>query len=141
MELGQAVLSEIAIGIGCSSSATADDIQALAEDMLRAAPPHRRAKIFTLARKAEYAPLHEAAARLGCEIIFLGEAELSRRQPEFASRGAEPSATACKKTGFASVAEAAALMGAGPGAVLIAARRAARNVTCALAAPAHELTS
>jgi cobalamin biosynthesis protein CbiG len=135
------MVSEIAIGVGCSSRALAEDIHALAQDMLRAAPPYRQATIFTLARKAYDEALRKAAASLGCEIAFLDEAELLARQPEFLSRGAVRSAVAGEKTGFASVAEAAALMGGGPRAVLIAPRRAARNVTCALAAPADELTS
>lgn len=132
------MLSEIAIGIGCSTHARAEDIFALAQDMLRAAPPHGRAKIYTLARKAKDVALREAARLLGVEIAFLDEAEFAARQPEFFARGAEPSAKALEKTGLASVAEAAALMGGGPQAVLIAPRRAGRNVTCALAAPADE---
>jgi cobalt-precorrin 5A hydrolase len=140
MDLGQAMLTEIAIGIGCSTSARAEDIHALAQEMLRSAPPHGGARIFTLSRKEDYAPLRDAAARLGVKIAFLDEAEFAARQPEFLARGATASAKAQEKTSLASVAEAAALMGAGPRAVLIAPRRAARNVTCALAAPADELT-
>lgn len=135
------MLSEIAIGIGFSSSAGADDIFALAQDMLRAAPAHARAKICTLSRKAEHESLREAAARLHCEIIFLDEDEFAGRQSEFLARGATASATAKERTGFASVAEAAALMGAGARAVLIAPRRAGRNVTCALAASQDELNT
>lgn len=135
------MVSEIAVGIGCGSSACAEDIHTLAQDMLQSAPPHARAKIFTLARKADDAALREAAALLDCAIIFLDEAEFAARQPEFLARGATASAVAREKTGFASVAEAAALMGGGPNAVLIARRRATRNVTCALAAPADELNS
>ena len=75
----------------------------------------------------------------GCDIVFLDESEFSARQPEFLARGAKASVVAKEKTGFASVAEAAALMGGGPNAILIAPRRAKNNVTCALAAPADEL--
>ena len=131
----------IAIGLGCSSRATAEEIRALVRDMLAAAPACAEATLFTLARKADHAALRAAAAQLGMAIIFLDEAEFAARQPEFFARGAAPSPTACEKTGFASVAEAAALMGGGSGARLIAPRRATKNVTCALAAPADELTS
>jgi cobalamin biosynthesis protein CbiG len=133
------MLSAIAIGIGAATSARAEDIFALARAMLEEAPPHAQAKIFTLARKAETSALREAAARLGMEVVALDEAEFSARQNEFLARGATASALAHAKTGFASVAEAAALMGGGPSAVLIAPRRAQNNVTCALAAPADEL--
>jgi cobalamin biosynthesis protein CbiG len=139
MEFRQAMLSAIAIGIGAASSAQADDIFALARELLDAAPPYARATVFSLARKAENAALREAADRLGCDIVLLDEAEFSARQPEFLARGAKASDIAREKTGFASVAEAAALMGGGPNAILIAPRRAKNNVTCALAAPADEL--
>jgi cobalamin biosynthesis protein CbiG len=130
-----------AIGLGCSSRATSDEICALVRDALNAAPAHAQAKIYTLARKADHVPLREAAARLGVEIVYLDETEFAARQPEFLARGATPSSVALEKTGFASVAEAAALMGGGPSAKLIAPRRANKNVTCALAAPADELNA
>jgi cobalamin biosynthesis protein CbiG len=133
------MLSALAIGIGAASSARAEDIFALARAMLETAPPHARSKIFTLARKAETSALRDAAARLGVDVVFLDEAEFSARQSEFLARGATASALVQEKTGFASVAEAAALMGGGTTAVLIAPRRAQNNVTCALAAPADEL--
>jgi cobalamin biosynthesis protein CbiG len=133
------MLSAVAIGIGAASSAGAEDIFDLAQAMLAAAPPYAGAKIFTLARKARTPALRDAAARLGVEVVSLDEAEFSARQEEFLARGATASALAQEKTGFASVAEAAALMGGGLNAVLIAPRRAQNNVTCALAAPADEL--
>jgi cobalamin biosynthesis protein CbiG len=139
MELRQAVLSVIAIGIGFASGARADDIFALAREMLDAAPPYAQATIFSLARKAASPALREAAERLGASVACLDEAEFLSRENEFLTRGAKVSSVARKHIGFASVAEASALMGGGPGAVLIAPRRSKANVTCALAAPAHEL--
>lgn len=133
------MLSRIAIGLGFTSSARAQDIQALVRAMLDAAPPHAQAKIFTLARKAQSAALCEAVASLGMEVEALDDAEFAARQSEFLARGAKASEKVREKTGLASVAEAAALMGGGPRATLLAPRRAARNVTCALAAPADEL--
>jgi len=135
------MLSALAIGIGFSSRASADDLAALADEMMREAPAHRAATLFTLARKAQSEVAQAAASRLGVAVAFLDEDEFARRQPEFFARGATPSEAAREHTGFASVAEAAALMGGGPGAVLIARRRATRHVTCALAAPADELRS
>ena len=62
-----------------------------------------------------------------------------RGSRNFSRAAPRPPCVAKEKTGFASVAEAAALMGGGPNAILIAPRRAKNNVTCALAAPADEL--
>ncbi|MCI4684080.1 cobalamin biosynthesis protein [Candidatus Rhodoblastus alkanivorans] len=135
------MVSEIAIGLGFASSARAEDICALVRDMLRLAPPHARAKVFTLARKAQSAALREAAATLGLEVAYFDEAEMVAREKEIFVRGATVSQIAQEKIGLASVAEAAALLGAGPSALLLAPRRAEKNVTCALAAPADELNA
>jgi cobalt-precorrin 5A hydrolase len=134
MDLRQTMLSEIAIGIGCRRGASAASIAALARDILRDAPPFSRGKIYTIGRKAEEPGLHKAAASLGLPLVFLPEAEFLARQGEFLSRGAAASARAEALTGFASVAEAAALMGGGPQARLILRRRAAHGVTVAIAA-------
>ena len=138
MDLPQIMLSQIAIGIGCRNNVSAQSIAALAREMLRETPAFRRAKLFTIGRKADEPGLREAAARLGFELVFLNEAEFLARQDEFVARGATPSATTQELTGFASVAEAAALMGGGEGSRLILRRRAADGVTCAIAAPASE---
>jgi cobalt-precorrin 5A hydrolase len=128
------MLSEIAIGIGCRKGASADSIAALAREVLRDAPPFSRGKIYAIGRKADETGLHEAAVSLGFPLVFLHEAEFLARQGEFLSRGATASARVEALTGFASVAEAAALMGGGPQARLILRRRAAHGVTVAIAA-------
>jgi cobalt-precorrin 5A hydrolase len=128
------MLSEIAIGIGCRKGVSAESIAALAREMLADAPPFSRAKIFTIGRKADETGLKEAAASLGFALVFLHEAEFLARQGEFLSRGASASTPVEALTGFASVAEAAALMGGGPQARLILRRRAAHGVTAAIAA-------
>ena len=128
------MLSEIAIGIGCRKGASAETITALARAILHDTPPFSRAKIFTIGRKADEPGLHEAATSLGFPLVFLHEAEFLERQGEFLSRGATASPRAEALTGFASVAEAAALMGGGPRARLILRRRAANGVTVAIAA-------
>jgi cobalt-precorrin 5A hydrolase len=133
------MLSAIFIGIGCKCGVGADAVAALARATLLDAPPFLRAVLFTPARKADEPGLRAAAAALGLALVFLDDAELLARQDEFAARGAAPSPVAREKTGFASVAEAAALMGGGPGARLILPRRAADGVTCAVAAQASEL--
>ncbi len=132
------MLSQVAIGIGCRKGAPADAIAALARKMLREAPPFARATLFSIARKSEEAGLHAAAEILGLDLVFLDDAEFLAGQAEFATRGAAASEKVRQRTGFASVAEAAALMGGGPTARLILRRRAENGVTCAIAAPVNE---
>ncbi len=124
----------LAIGVGFASDAGAAEIAALVGQCLAGAPTHARAKIFSPARKAHRLSLREAAERLGLPLVALDDDEFLARQDEFCARGAVPSTLAHNATGFASVAEAAALMGGGPRAVLLGPRRAEHHVTCALAA-------
>lgn len=133
------MLSEIAIGLGCKSGVGAEAVAALTRATLLDAPPFARAVMFTPARKAGEPGLRAAAATLGFMLVFLDDAELLARQDEFSARGAQASEIARTRTGFASVAEAAALMGGGPESRLIVPRRAADGVTCAVAAKASEL--
>jgi cobalt-precorrin 5A hydrolase len=128
------MLREIAIGIGCRRGVSAGSIVTLACEILADSPPFSRAKIYTIGRKADEPGMHEAAASLGFPLVFLHEAEFLARQGEFLARGAKTSPRAEALTGFASVAEAAALMGGGPQARLILRRRAAGGVTVAIAA-------
>jgi cobalt-precorrin 5A hydrolase len=111
----------IVAGIGCRRGCTAEEIVALvraagAADAL-AAPAFKR-----------HEPgLHEAARQLGLELRFVTDAALAAVQPLCVTR----SAAAERTTGHASIAEAAALAGGG---VLVRARIASANATCALAA-------
>jgi cobalt-precorrin 5A hydrolase len=134
MDLCKTMLSEIAIGIGCRKGVGLESIAILVREILGDTPPFSRAKIFTIGRKADEPGLQEAAALLGFPLVFLHEAEFLARQGEFLARGAMASPRAEALTGFASVAEAAALMGGGPQARLILRRRAANGVTVAIAA-------
>jgi cobalamin biosynthesis protein CbiG len=68
----------------------------------------------------------EAAARLGLPLLFVDDAALRAAQPHCVTR----SAAAERATGFASVAEAAAI---GMGGVLLLPRLAGAGVTCAVA--------
>ena len=125
-------MSALAVGIGCASGASAAEIVALVRDCF-AGLDATGARIFTPSRKADHAGLRAAAQALGLPLIALNDAEFLARQDEFCARGASPSAHAKAATGFASVAEAAALMGGGATAVLIVEKRAAGHVTCAIA--------
>lgn len=128
------MLSEIAIGLGCRQGVAASPVATLVGQVLAEAPAYRRAALFTIARRAGEPGLRQAAAQLGLELTFLDEVEFLARQQEFLARGATPSARARALAGLSSVAEGAALMGAGPQAQLLVPRRAASSVTCAIAA-------
>jgi cobalamin biosynthesis protein CbiG len=138
MDIRKTMLSEIAIGIGCRSGAPHEAIARLVREMLGEVQPFARATLFSIARKSNEAGLQAAAQALGFALVFVDDAEFLARQAEFAARGAETSAKSLETTGFASVAEAVALMGGGPTARLILRRRAEKGVTCAIAAPANE---
>jgi cobalt-precorrin 5A hydrolase len=88
--------------------------------------------LFTLADKSGEAGLSEAAGRLGLEIVYLTREALLARAEDIQVR----SARAESLFGVPSVAEAAALAGAGPASVLIVPRLAEGGATCAIAGPA-----
>jgi cobalt-precorrin 5A hydrolase len=86
-------------------------------------------RLFSLADKSEEPGLNAAARTLGFELVFLSREALAAVGPLVLTR----SAAAQNRFGLASVAEAAALAGAGPRARLLAPRLAAKGATCAIA--------
>jgi cobalt-precorrin 5A hydrolase len=118
----------IVAGIGCKTGISAEAVVALllaageegpgAPDLL-AVPEFRRGE----------EGIAEAAETLGIPILWIDRAALRGEQGRCLTR----SARAQREVGLASVAEAAALAGAGPGGRLVLARIAADGVTCALA--------
>ena len=80
--------------------------------------------------RAEAAGAVAAARYLSLPLRIVDAAALAEAQPGCPTRSARASAA----TGFASVAEGCALAGAGPDAVLLLARIASPNATCAIAA-------
>ncbi len=87
------------------------------------------AGLFTLIDKNSEAGLAEAAKRLRLTLIFLTRGTL--RAEAARTQTAAPYAMA--EFSVPSVAEASALAGAGPGAILIVSRIAAGGATCAIA--------
>lgn len=119
----------LAIGVGCRAGVTGDAVAALVERAragLGAAAP---AKLFTVVDKRGEQGLAAAAASLGLELVFLSHHDMA------AVAGRVVTASPASMTRFAlpSIAEAAALAGAGPRARLLVARIAAGGVTCAIA--------
>lgn len=85
--------------------------------------------LFTVADKQGEPGLAEAAGRLGLGLTYLDRDALQDREADIQTR----SPHAERVLGVPSVAEAAALAGAGPGSVLIVPRIAAGGATCAVA--------
>ena len=124
----------IAIGIGCRAGAKGETIAALARRALHELEaPEGERRLFTLAAKAAEPGLIDAARRLGAPLIALPLAALKAEEARILTR----SAAAERRFGTASVAEAAALAGAGRGGLLLGPRLAADGTTCAVALSAE----
>lgn len=121
----------IVAGIGMRRSAEADEIVTLVETALaRAALPSGSLdKLATLPALAALPALVEAARRLGVETLAVDRTGLDDAAPRVRTL----SDRALAAHGVGSVAEAAALGGAGRGASLVLQRIASAAVTCALA--------
>jgi len=125
----QAVSVRIAIGVGCRLGCPADAIEALVRQALDRAPTAERLGLFTIRDKTGEPGLTEAARRLGLDLVFLTRDALHEQAPFVRTR----SIRAENLFGVPSVAEAAALAGAGADSVLIVPRIASQGATCAVA--------
>lgn len=90
--------------------------------------------IFTIDSRQNESGLDEAARRLNTRIVFLPLAALVARKDDVLTRSPRIEAL----MGVGSVAEAAALVGAGPGSLLLGPRIASARATCAIARNALE---
>ena len=126
----------LAIGVGFRRRCTAEALAALvgeARAHLAAGHPalaDAPAVLATIAEKDRPA-LHAAAALLDLPVVVLPKAALSGTEDRVTV--ASEAARAC--FGIPSVAEAAALVAAGPGSRLLVARIAVADATCAVAVP------
>lgn len=118
----------IIAGIGCKTGVSAEAIVALLLEAGREGPSMPDLLAVPEFRRGEDG-IRQAAETLGISILWIGRAALKGEQGRCLTR----SARAEREVGLASVAEAAALAGAGPGGRLVLARIAANGVTCALA--------
>ncbi len=114
----------IVAGIGCRRGCPAESIVAL----VRAAEAMAESvdALAAPAFKRDEQGLREAADRLGLPLLFVEDATLAVAQAHCVTR----SEAAEQATGFASIAEAAAM---GAGGVLLMPRLTGAGVTCALA--------
>ncbi|MDQ1710318.1 MAG: cobalt-precorrin hydrolase / cobalt-factor methyltransferase / precorrin-3B, partial [Frankiaceae bacterium] len=112
----------LVLGIGASRGATADEILALVDSALadESLSGQDVAGVATVDAKADEAGLLDAAARRGWPIAFFSAAELA------AVPVPNPSEAVQAAVGTPSVAEAAALLAAGPNATLSPKRKSAR---------------
>jgi cobalt-precorrin 5A hydrolase len=131
MELRQAVVNAVAVGIGCRKDTPGATIAALVRAALaRLTVTPDQIRLYSVARKAQEPGLHEAAKSLGYDLVFLPEPALVA----VAARVVTQSARVQAMLGVGSVAEAAALAGGGPQSAIVVARLAADGATCAIAA-------
>jgi cobalt-precorrin 5A hydrolase len=123
----------IVAGLGFRRSAATEEIVTLVKlALVRAAlPQDALAKLGTIEALADLPAFTEAAHRLAIPAIAVGERDLSSAGPRVRTQSARSLAA----HGVGSVAEAAALAAAGPGATLVLERIASTSVTCALARP------
>lgn len=119
----------VAIGIGCRKNCSAGAVEALVHRALQQADGAAPIGLFTLIEKRGETGLHEAARNIGLALLFLTREQLSKRSSDALTRSARVEAL----FGAPSIAETAALAGAGPGSVLIVTRLSGAGVTCAVA--------
>jgi cobalt-precorrin 5A hydrolase len=138
MARGEAMSPRYAAGIGARRGVAAQAIVDLVRDVAaRHGAPLSDITLCTLESKAGEAGLHDAAKTLGVSLMFLPLEALKAR------KGAAPTHSPRVQAmfGVGSVAEAAALVGAGPGSRLLAPRTATPYVACALAIGAEDESS
>ncbi|MBE7219935.1 MAG: cobalamin biosynthesis protein [Caulobacteraceae bacterium] len=128
MALGEAV-TRLAIGIGCRRLCPAAAVLDVVNEAC-AGLDLTGAGLFTIEAKRQEGGLREAAAALGLPLAFLPADDLAT----IAERVTYRSSRVADAVGVPSVAEAAALAGAGPGSRLIVPRLAHAAATCAVAA-------
>jgi cobalt-precorrin 5A hydrolase len=129
MDLGETMSAPLlAIGIGCKSGVSAEAVIALVEKACGQIDGLATALYTTEEKRAEPA-LGEAARRLDLPLVHLSRTALKAMAPHAVTQSPRVLAL----FGVPSVAETAALAGAGPGSRLVLPRIAAGGVTCAIA--------
>lgn len=120
----------LAIGVGCKKNCPGEAIEALVRRaILRAGCEEAPAALFTHAAKNGEPGLFIAAARLGLPLVFLPPQLLQEASPRAQTRSVKVEAL----FGLPSLAETAALAGAGAGARLVLARISEAGASCAIA--------
>jgi cobalt-precorrin 5A hydrolase len=127
---GQAVSARYAIGVGARRGVDSHELAALVARVAdQAGVDLHDCALFTIDDKQDDEELRRAVESLGMALFFLSLEKLRARDGDVVTRSARVEAM----LGIGSVAEAAALAGAGPSSVLLAPRAASERVTCAIA--------
>lgn len=130
--------AQVAIGVGCRRGCPGAVIVALVRQTLATCPAHVQAlsdrRLFTIEDKRDEPGLRQAADDLALALVFLSRGSLAATEGRVTVRSAAVQA----RFGLASVAEAAALAGAGGASVLVAPRTSAGGATCAVAVSGEE---
>lgn len=120
----------VAIGIGCKRGCSSDAIAALVKRAIVVAScAGAPATLFTHEAKRSEAGLADAAKALGLPLVYLEPQVLQ----DASLRAATNSPRVTAMFGLPSIAEAAALAGAGPSSVLLVARMSDGGASCAIA--------
>jgi cobalt-precorrin 5A hydrolase len=131
MDMGEAVSGPLfAVGLGCRAGADAGAVVALIEAALTQVGGAAFG-LFTIEAKAGEPALIEAAEKLAIPLKGLAPADLAAASDRAVTR----SDRVIAMFGVPSVAETAALVGAGPGSTLVLPRIQAHGVACAVAKP------
>ncbi len=122
-------MTSLCVGVGACRDAAADEVLALVERTVAEAGAAMGAvtALATVDVRAAEPGVLAVAARLGVPVTAYAPHELAAQPVP------HPSDTARRALGTAGVAEAAALLAAGPGAVLVVAKRKSAQATCAIA--------
>ena len=120
---------EIAIGLGCRKGVSGEVIASLVREALARIEQTGVAALFTVESKRHEMGMAQAAQALAMPLHFLTQEALAAVADQAQTRSPRVEAL----FGVPSVAETAALAGAGPGAVLILPRIARNDATCAIA--------
>jgi cobalt-precorrin 5A hydrolase len=120
----------IAIGLGCRKGCSSEAIAMLVRRARAlACCEDENASLFTHEAKSGETGLAEAARALGLPLVFLEAGALRAAS----GRAATKSAKVAQLFGLPSIAETAALAGAGPASYLIAPRISEGGASCAIA--------
>lgn len=122
--------ARFAIGVGARRGVDALELVSFVRETAKTAGARLEdCALFAVRGKQDEPGLHEAARLLATPLVFLPLAALCARKTDVLTRSARVEAL----TGVGSVAEAAALAGAGDASRLIQPRVATARLTCAIA--------
>lgn len=119
----------IALGIGCSSGVSFEELVSLADRVLLGAGLKRPNLIATIATKQSDPVWAKLAQHYGCALRFFDAARLEQETPRLKN----PSELVFASVGCHGVAESAALAAAGENAVLLVEKTSVERATAAIA--------